>query len=143
MQGSKAAPKSIKEYSSTDLNISLKGIKFECTANNTTINDLQITDDCLVDGAVFIVLNSLLGDKISCQVIDKDNILGYGANTVLGEYVTDWYINPEATEQLNYKSEYPAKIYSGLYLRIIYTSAGTPTSMTTVIVNYKLHKLLW
>jgi hypothetical protein len=142
MQGSKYAPNSFHEYSSKDLNANFRGNKFVATKNTTTNNDMQITDDCLIDGAVLIVLGGVIGDKITAQVIDKDNIFGYGANTVLGQYVTDWYINPQESFQLDFNSTYPAKLFTGLYLRIVYTSIGTENDVD-VIINYKLHKVLW
>jgi hypothetical protein len=141
MNNSKYAPTSNREYGSKDLNTNLKGVLFTATAGQTTTNDLQITDDHLIDGAIIITNGAALGDKLSCQVIDKDNIMGYGANTVLGQYATDWYIDPESTRQLNYESIYPAKLFAGLYLRIVYTSVGG--SDVNVIANYRLHKILW
>ena len=35
---------------------------------------------------------------------------------------------------------YPAKVYAGLYLRLIYTSTGA--SNVAVAINYSLHKVL-
>lgn len=142
MQNSKYAPASFQEYSAKDLNTNLRGCHFNCAPNQTTINDYVITDDCLLDGANLHTINANLGDKITAQVIDKDNIFGYGHNVVLGQYVTDWFINPMRTEQLDYTSRYPAKIFAGLYLRIIYTSTSNSVPVD-VIVNYKLHKILW
>lgn len=138
--GTKYAPININEYGAKDLNAALRGDLFQAVAGENTTRDLLITDDSLVDGAIVHVINSALGDKLKCQVIDKDNIFGYGANTVLGQYVTDWYINPAKTEQLDFTCPYPAKIYAGLYLRVVYISVGT--NNVDVIVNYKLHKVL-
>lgn len=137
----KYAPISIVEYGAKDLNAALRGTKFVATAGTDTSNDLLISDDSLIDGAIVHVIGAVLGDKLKCQVIDKDNVLGAGANYVAGQYVTDWYINPEKTEQLDYQCQYPAKIYAGLYLRVIYTSVGGAN--VDVICNYKLHKVLW
>lgn len=143
MQGSKATPKNRKDYSSADLNVNLIGTKFESSLSGTTVHDIKINDDMIIDGAVIIVIGSALGDKITCQVVDKDNVMGYGVNVILGQYVTDWYLNPSATFQLNYESEYPAKIYAGLYLRTVYSAIGTGSIAANIIVNYKLHKILW
>jgi hypothetical protein len=141
MLGSKYAPGSEKEYSAKDLNANFKGILFTATAGTTTTSDLLVSDDSLIDGAKLIVIGATIGDKGTLQVIDKDNVLGYGANTVLGQYVTDWYMNPNDSNQLDSKSAYPAKIFGGLYLRMIYTSVGP--SDVNIILNYKLHKILW
>lgn len=138
--GTKYAPINVSEYGSKDLNAALRGDLFQAAAGQETTRDFLISDDSLIDGAIVHVLNSALGDKLKCQVVDKNNIFGYGANTVLGQYVTDWYINPSKTEQLDFTCPYPAKIYSGLYLRVVYSSTGA--SPVDVIVNYKLHKVL-
>jgi len=137
----KFAPTSSQQYSSKDLNANFKGNLFSATAGTTTTNDMQITDDHLIDGATLVCIAATIGDKITMQVVDKDNVMGFGANTVLGQYVTDWYINPNESKQLDFQSMYPAKIYSGLYLRMLYTSVGATN--VDVIVNYRLHKVLW
>jgi hypothetical protein len=141
MNNSKYAPLSSVQYSSKDLNAAHKGMKFSANASTQTVQDMQITDDVLIDGAVLITINAALGDKASFQVIDKDNVLGMGTNVVLGQYITDWYINPSETKQLEFSSIYPAKVFAGLYLRAIYDSVGSQA--VDVIVNYKLHKILW
>lgn len=141
MIGSKYSPGSVKDYSAKDLNIALRGCKFVANAGQVTTNDFLINDDTLINGAIVIVLNSSLGDTIACQVIDKDNVLGYGTNVVLAQYCVDWYMNPSETEQLDFMCQYPAKIITGLYLRTLYTSVGITNS--DVIVNYRLHKVLW
>lgn len=137
----KYAPTHYDQYSSKDLNASFKGTKFVATAGQTTNNDLLISDDMLIDGGMLVALSSNLGDKVNLQVIDKDNILGYGANTVLGQYMTDWYMNPDTSTQINFQNTYPAKLYAGLYLRVIYVSTGQTD--VDVLVNYRLHKVLW
>lgn len=137
----KYAPTKICEYSSKDLNAALQGTKFTALANQNTIHDILISEDHLIDGAQLVAIGSASGDKIKCQVVDKDNIFGYGSGVVLGEYVKDWYMNPMTTKQLEYQSNYPAKIYGGLYLRTIYTSVGE--NSVEIIVNYMLHKVLW
>lgn len=137
----KFKPQSKLDYSSDNLNTNLKGVLFSANFGTDTIYDYCVSEDNLIDGASVHCINSSLGDKITFQVVDKDNILGFGENTILGQYMTDWYINPNITEQLSYISEYPAKIYTGLYVRIIYTSVGSVN--VDVIVNFRLHKILW
>lgn len=141
MLGSKYAPTAADQYGSKDLNTSLQGVRFTAAPGVETVNDHLIADDHLVDGATLIALSAALGDTITCQVVDKDNNFGYGAGFVLGQYVTNWYMNPAESIQLNFKSSYPAKIYGGLYLRLKYLSVGN--TAVEVIVNYTLHKVLW
>lgn len=141
MNNSQYAPTTGTQYSSKDLNADFQGFKFTATAGVTTTGDYKILNDSLIDGAVVLVKNSALGDKVTLQVIDIDNIIGYGANVVLGQYVTNWYINPDSTFQVDLKSAYPAKILAGLYLRVSYTSVGA--NNVDFLINYKLHKILW
>ena len=141
MLGSKYAPMSRSEYSKNDLNANFRGVKFDAAAGTTTTHDFKLDDDNLVDGASVFVLNAAIGDTLTLQVIDKDNVLGFGANVVLGQYVTEWFINPASASQGEFTSVYPAKIFGGLYLRKIYSSVGEVAP--TVVVNYKLHKVLW
>jgi hypothetical protein len=137
----KFKPQSKLDYSCDSLNTNLKGTRFTALGNQVTIYDFLITEDNLIDGAQLHCIGANLKDKITFQVVDKDNVLGTGLNKVLGQYVTDWHINPQITEQFNYVSEYPAKLLSGVYLRIIYTSAGA--SSVEVLTNFRLHKVLW
>lgn len=141
MNGSKFAPISITQYGAKDLNASLQGTKFTAILGTETIHDYLVSDDYLIDGAIIIAISATIGDKVTCQVIDKDNVMGYGANVVLGQYVTNWYMNPNESIQMDFKSDYPAKIFAGLYLRIKYTSVGATN--VEVITNFKLHKVLW
>jgi hypothetical protein len=142
MLNSKYAPMSKSEYSKVDLNANYTGNKFTASKNSTTTNDFLISDDNLVDGAVLTVLDAVSGDHVTFQVIDKDNVLGYGVNVVLGQYVTNWYMDPQSSKQMDLSSSYPAKIFGGLYLRTIYVSVGEDVD-PTVIVNFKLQKILW
>lgn len=141
MNNSQFAPTTQAQYSSKDLNADFQGFKFTATAGTTTTGDFKILDDSLIDGAVVLAKNTALGDKVNLQVIDIDNVKGYGANVVLGQYVTNWYINPDSTFQVDLKSAYPAKIFAGLYLRVVYTSVGA--NNIDFLINYKLHKVLW
>lgn len=141
MNNSKYSPGSKSEYGAKDLNLDVKGAKYEVTANSTQDLDFLISDDCIMDGMIIDVIDHALGDKVTFQVIDKDNILGYGANVVLKQFGTDVYMAPGIVRQVNAESVYPAKVFAGLYLRIKYTSVGT--SNPTVLVRYNLHKILW
>ncbi len=111
------------------------------TAGQTVNIDLKMLDDNFITGGILYTLDSKFGDYINLQVVDVDNILGYGINTILGQYCTNWYMCSDSQEQLNETVNYPAKILSGLYLRIVYHSLGL--SDVTVIINYRLHKALY
>ena len=74
------------------------------------------------------------GDKMTFQVVDVDNVLGYGANTVITEYISSMPVPPWNHER-NLESPTAALIPSGLYLRVVYQSAGG--TGTLLGVTYK------
>lgn len=135
------APIKVSDFSSKDLNLVLQGTMFTALPGQATTHDFLITQDSLIMGAFVIVLDAALGDKIKCEVVDVNNVLGYGPGVVLGQYAVDWYMNPRSAEQLNFSAPYPAKLVTGLYLRVVYASVGITS--VPVIVNYNLHKILW
>jgi len=142
MLGSKYTPLNRNDYGAKDLNINYKGSKTNLTKNSSNTIDYLISDDHLVDGGAIIATNVVMGDKVTCKVVDVDNILGYGAGVVLNTFVTDWYLSPGSVSTWDFTVPYPAKIYGGLYIRIIYDSVGTETD-PVLAINYKIHKVLW
>jgi hypothetical protein len=141
MQNSTLKLTRVEEFASNNVNANNQALLFTAAAAQTTTGDLKLTDDCFITGAVLRTNTSAFGDYAVFQVVDVDNILGYGAGTVLGQYVNKWYMRSDAQEQANENTPYPAKILAGLYLRLIYTSVGLmPVS---VAINYRLHKALY
>jgi hypothetical protein len=142
MINSKYAPINIAEYGAKDLNANFQGTKFSSFPSTSTTHDFKVDDDHILDGCEISAIGQIaLGDYFIGQVVDKDNILGFGAGVILNQFVPKWFLVPGVIRQLDFSSRYPAKILNGLYLRIIYVSTGlTPVD---VIVNYKLHKILW
>ena len=137
----KYSPSHSSQYSAKDINADFRGFKFTADAGQATTHEWAAPYDIIIDGGAMSTIGASLGDSVSLQVIDKDNILGYGANTVLGQYVTNWFMNPQESVQINFQNGYPAKIVGGLYLRAIYYSVGGTD--VEVILNYRLHKVLW
>jgi hypothetical protein len=105
-------------------------------ADSTKSIDYKITEERYINGGKLIVKNMGDDDKITFQVVDKDNILGFGAGVVLDEFIKDFYL--PLNESLNVQLDYPAKIMAGLYLRLIYTNTNT-TETATVKCNLYLH----
>lgn len=132
-------PLNINAFTSDVLNYASVGTSANCTANSTTSIDFAITDDMLITGLQLLTNGGTYGDYASLQVIDPNNILGMGANAILLQPVTSWFLPPTASMQFDVV--YPAKIYAGLTLRILYTSTAIIGSVF-VAVNYKLHKVL-
>jgi hypothetical protein len=142
MLGSKYAPNQKSQYSAKDMNTNFQGKRFEPVAGEASNHDFLVTDDMILDGARVYVNGASDGDYIGAQVVDVDNILGYGAGFVLQTFVDKWFLSPAVTLQFDHNSDYPAKIYGGLYIRIIYHSVGE-TAPAAMLVNFKLHKVLW
>jgi hypothetical protein len=100
--------------------------------------DYILTDDCFITGGMLKSQTSNFGDYANFQVVDINNMLGYGANYVISQFLTNWYIGSDKEEQINEDFPYPAKIPAGLALRVVYYSTGTTD--VQVCVNYRLHK---
>lgn len=116
------------------------GIKATAAKNSTTNIDFKVTvDNIFINGGLILYKNANWGDYITAQVVDIDNVLGYGANLVLQEYITKWYVHPDDKE-LKILLDYAGKIPINTYLRIKYTSTGVVTDVD-IAVNYALHKL--
>jgi hypothetical protein len=121
-------------------NFRFRGNAMEGTAtkNATTNIDYKLTEERYLNGGQMIIQNQVIGDYVKFQVIDKDNILGYGSNVVLDEFISKWYIR-EISSQPEILLPYPAKIPANLYIRIIYVSVGTSLD-PSFYCNLYLHK---
>ncbi|MGV8130857.1 MAG: hypothetical protein ACP5N7_02025 [Candidatus Pacearchaeota archaeon] len=72
-------------------------------------------------------------DHILFQLVDKDNVLGYGANTVLKEYCELWSVIVEKTTIPIYAPNKSAgRVFPGLYARLIYY----PTDVTKTNIKF-------
>lgn len=111
------------------------------TKNSTTSIDFKVTSDQIyVNGGQFLYKDAVWGDSIVAQVIDKDNVLGSGANVVLKTYIIKRYIHPSENESA-INLPYVGSIPQNVYLRIKYVSTGAVLDVS-VAVNYFFHKLL-
>lgn len=138
--GTLYSPLNVLGYGAKDLNAAFVGQMFTAAKGVMTTQDLQIVDDLLVDGGVIIADGVVFGDTIDCQVVDVDNVFGYGAGVVLGQYITNWYLTT-GNSRWDFTIPYPAKLLAGLYVRINYHSIGTEIDVK-VAINYKFHKVL-
>lgn len=95
------------------------GMLIEGVAGESVATDFQMTSSKILTGAWWKTKNSYWGDYITMQIVDVDNILGFGAGTILNQFIKKWYMIDELvmSERAN-GSLLPA----GLYIRIIYTS---------------------
>jgi hypothetical protein len=98
----------------------------------------QLTEDRKIDGAQLILKDHNWNDSIDFVVIDKDNLFGLGEGVVLDKFAEDWNISTDKQDQGVFKVPYIAHIPAGLYIGLIYHSAGTVD--VSVKVNLLLHK---
>lgn len=132
-------PGNINDFIKSTLNYSAVGISSLVSFSSVTNIDHRLADDVLLTGAQVLTNCATFGDTINFQVVDVDGIFA-PAGTVLNQFVTNWQLKSDSQEQINLNINYPAKIYAGLYLRLVYTSIGSTD--ITVAINYSLHKVL-
>lgn len=128
-------------FSSDNVKVNNQGTMNTAPAGQVTNIDLKMLDDNFLTGGILRTLNAQFGDYVHFQVVDVDNILGLGHDLVLDQYCSNWYMRDDCQEQLNEEVSYTAKIFSGLYLRLIYHSFGEKDVIVTA--NYRLHKALY
>lgn len=121
-------------------NFRFRGASFTGTAvaSSTSDIDFKITECRWINGGCLILRNHAFGDSITFQIVDVDNILGYGANTVVDEFIKDFYLDDEKHGQDSIMLDYPARIPINLYMRLKYTSVGNTN--VDVKCNLFLHK---
>lgn len=132
-------PLNINEFTADVLNYAADAVSAVCTPNTTTTIDYTVSDDVMFTGLQAITDNGNYGDYVVMQIVDINNIMGLGAGAVLLQPIKKWFMPPVANMQ--YDVVYPAKIYTGLTIRVIYTSTSLAVS-PFVALNYKLHKVL-
>jgi len=131
----------LSQFNTGNVNAYNKGLIGDAAAGVSTNIDYLVVDDCFVAGGFLLCKNQVFGDSVKLQVVDKDNVLGFGAGVVLGEYISNWYIREDSQLQFSEISAYPAKLKGGIYLRAIYASTGA--TIVKVAINYRLHKALY
>lgn len=130
----------IKAFNNTDdLRFRGTGITGIATKNTSTNIDYRMPENRFINGADLILKDQEWGDSIKFQVVDIDNLLGYGAGVVLDEFGTDWQVVSDQQNQGQIIIPYPALVNAGLYIRIVYTSTGTVNDVS-VKCNLFLHK---
>jgi hypothetical protein len=122
-------------YSPTFLTTSeharLKGYRLAAAAGTSTILDVEITNQSLIQGGQFWIRGAADGDEVSFSVVDKNNILGLhtlyglpvGTPIELVKYVDSYHV-PEGDYNDNIIMPTVAPVASGLFLRTTYTSVG-------------------
>lgn len=132
------APNSLALFTSDGVHFDGLSASGTATAGTTTHVDLKLTDDMLLTGGLLLAKGCVFGDSVVAQVVDVDNVLGYGAGVVLNQFVS--WILPDSPAAIELTVPYPSKIFAGLYIRIAYTSTGVVDVL--VAINYMTHKVM-
>jgi len=130
------------EFEYTKLNFNAQGVSASPTLGGTTNIDYLIADDHLVTGAWMIINNGFLGDYVNLHVLDTSGGTYSGTPyAVLSQFITNWYVPKVSDSQFD--MIYPAKIFTGMSLRVVYVSAASGSDpQTFAAINWKLHKVL-
>lgn len=116
-----------------------QGVQGTATASSTsTISYYLDSGDRFFTGVQILCSNAAFGDYVTLRVVDTDNILGYGAGTVLDEFASSWFINPDQGGQLAFELPYLAELVQGWSIDVVYTSVGATD--VNVAVNFFLHE---
>lgn len=113
----------VDELNSVNSVFRLQGMGGTAAPNTMTPIDFQMPEDRWVSGGVLVTGAVTWGDTLSIKVIDKDNILGYGANTVLRTFAKDIHF-PGNAFSMSITVPYVAFVLAGLYFRIEYTNTS-------------------
>lgn len=116
------------------------GYRGTATKNTTTNVDFAVgAEDRYMNGLALMLVNHAEADTIGLQVVDVDNVLGYGAGLVLKTFGLNWNVDHTQSHQGQNAFNYVAKLPAGVYIRLVYVSTGT-TDDVVVKVNLLLHK---
>ena len=126
--------------------------------NDTTVIDWEIEEERWVNGVHVFLKNHKFDDTFNIKIIDKTYAYAgilydatydpEGANldwavaqpngVELQDFITNWNVCEDLQSQKPLKSDYPARIYAGLFIRCEYTSTGTVDDVQ-VNMNGLLH----
>lgn len=111
---------------------------FTATKNSETAIDYKIAHDALVfDGLDILAENNAPGDWIKVEFIDKDDVLGQGANHIICTAIEKAYIHLHS--DFKFALEYWMALVKDTFIRVTYTSVGTETD-PKIYVNFRFHK---
>lgn len=139
-----------------------KGFSGIALKNTTTSLDFNIPEERYINGVRLLLNNHKLGDTITFSVVDKSytyagvlypatpteagipDVEGLSWATVsptgviLDTFGEGLFMDPLICTQPDMTVPYPAKLYAGLYMRIVYYSTGTVDDVE-IKCNMNLH----
>lgn len=155
---SRYKPQRVLDFEASKLNFIGTGVNGSVPYGSTTNIDYTVSDDYLLTGVGLNCQGQAFGDQVSFQVLDlsgnaqiysdaSQSFFSVPAGTLLNTFVSNWQLSGDWQRQVDENLPYPAKIYGGLTLRLIYTSIAKPQAISNpcvaVGINYDLHKVLF
>lgn len=123
---------SVDSFTADQVNVRMEGLSCTVAASGVSNNDFQFAETRLINEGSLLINGGKQGDTIGLQVVDKDNVLGYGVGAVLNTFAKDLGVNPGQVFQMHYKIPYVAKLYNFLYVRIVYSATDADTRYVTL-----------
>lgn len=125
------------ELSKENSKLQIQGIGGTCPSAQVTNIDWRVPDERWVTGGILVSASANWGDTVSLQVIDIDNVVGFGAGTVLATFAKDVFLYPGSGLQLSTDVSYVALVVTGVYIRLVYTNTGVTAA--GIALNLKTH----
>lgn len=121
-----------------ETNYKFLGDSFHGTAvkNTTTTFEYELVGPWMVYGAEMIYSGAVDGDYVEMSVVDKNNVLGYGADTVIANWIARWFV-PYSQNYWLVQSNVVSTIPTGLFIRLRYISVGTSVDVP-IKVNLRM-----
>jgi hypothetical protein len=122
-------------------NFEVKATGYKGTATSGTTSNVDFAigaEERYTNGIKLLLKNHADEDTLGLQIVDKDNVLGYGAGLVLKTFGINWNVDSEKSDQGQNVFNYAAKIPAGVYVRVVYVSTGATD--VKIKLNLLLHK---
>jgi len=126
-------PQNIRDFEKSKISKDARGVLGTAAAGGTTNIDLVMGNDVLITGGVFLAQGAAWGDTVDFQVVHPQA-------GVVAQFITAWCLDPTSVMQQLPTASYPAKLATGLTLRVVYHSIGG--TAVDVGVNYNLERVL-
>jgi hypothetical protein len=125
------SPGKLSDFEASKLNYNGQSASANVPAGQSADIDITMTDDHLLTGGWLMISGGDPGNSCTFQVVHP--IAG-----VVNQFITSWKMPAECFTPI--MVPYPAKIYAGLTLRLVFVNSGATDCI--VAINYDLHKVL-
>ena len=126
-------PQNRNLFEKAKLHKAAEGHEFLVPHGTTQNLDILITDDALLMDSCILIDDAARGDKWTMQII-------HPVSGVVFQGVTNWRVDYKSVNQPIPKANFPAKIFAGLTLRLVYQSVGA--NDVWVCINLDKDKVL-